>query len=188
MKKMLLGAVGLSAVLASCGDLTVTLNPFVPDIGTRQPSTTLRLTELSSFTTNWQLSEKVRDQNGQIISAGSYLICDNRNTDLTVNLKWTGDLRRLYVQFRGANSGATRGVNYFNFTGNTTSGSGTATYTFAPGTAPLSLNPQAIIVNPIKNVNVKGYTYVQLQGLDQNGNYSNVIQSVTQIPVVDCQG
>ncbi|WP_245557761.1 hypothetical protein [Deinococcus apachensis] len=187
MKRMLLGALGLSAVLASCGDITV----FIPDpIPGTQPSPTLTLEAVTGYNTSYRLTQDVRDQNGQTITAGTNVICDNGNTQMAVDVDWTGGLSRLYAQFKGLRTGDYENVTFYPFGSVDYSGSGTATYTFGPNTAPQSvgksIGAQAIVVNPVTDVNVKGYTYVRLQGLDENGRASNIVESVTAIPVVDC--
>lgn len=184
---MLLGAVGLSALLASCGEITIVIPDPIPNT---QPSTTLKLKAVAGYSTSYRLTQDVRDQNGQTIAAGTYVICDNRNTDMTVDVTWTGGLSKLYAQFKGLRTGDYENVTFYPFGSVNYSGSGTATYTFGPGTAPQSVGKnvsvQGIVVNPVTNVNVKGYTYVRLQGLDENGRASNIVESVTAIPVVDC--
>lgn len=188
MKKVLLAAVGLTGLLASCGGVVVTADfGFAPGA---QYSPSLKLTELTSYRTNYQTTAPFTDQNGNNIAAGSYVICDNAATVMTVNLKWTGGLDNLYVQFKGLKTGNVKTVQYYSFNGVDTSGSGTAEYTLGSGTAPLSLpgkvSAQAIVVNPVI-VNVKGNTYVRIQGVDQFGYNSNILESVTAVPVVNCQ-
>lgn len=176
MKKMLLGAVGLSAMLASCGGVIVA-----------DPVTNLTVT---GYQTNYQLTTDVRDQNGQTITKGSYVICDNRNTRVGVDVSWRGGLQQLAIQFKGARTGETKTVATEDYGPIDYRGAGRYEYTLQPGMAPQSLKngigAQAIIVNPITNVNVKGYTFVRVQGYDAAGNASNISESVTQIPVVDC--
>ncbi|GBF06571.1 hypothetical protein DAERI_090157 [Deinococcus aerius] len=185
--KKLLGAVGLSAVLASCGDITVVIPDPIP--GTL-PSPTLTLEAVAGYSTNYRLTRDVRDQNGQTIAAGTFVVCNNLNTQMAVDVTWTGGLSKLYAQFKGLRTGDYENVTFYPFGSVDYSGSGTATYTFGPNTAPQSVgksvSAQAIVVNPVTNVNVKGYTYVRLQGLDENGRASNIVESVTAIPVVDC--
>lgn len=185
MKRLMMAAVGLTGVLAGCGGVDVVVDyGFAPG---NQYAPNLKLNELS-YTTNYQASADFNDQNGNTVRKGDYLICDNRNTTMFVDLEWTGGLNRLYLQFKGLKTGATKTVPFYAFNGSDTSGAGQAQFTFGPETAPLSLNtvsPQAIVVNPVI-VNVKGNTYVRVQGVDQNGFNSNILESVTAIPVVNC--
>lgn len=186
MKKLLIAAVGMTGILAGCGSVTVTGDfGFAPG-GQYAPNLTLK--EIG-YSTNYQASANFTDQNGGTVQKGDYLICDNANTTMFVDLKWTGGLNKLYLQFKGLTTGAKQTVPFYAFNSSDTSGSGQAQFTFGPNTAPLSVNkvvPQAIVVNPVI-VNVKGNTYVRVQGVDQNGFNSNIIESVTAIPVVDCQ-
>ncbi|GHF28962.1 hypothetical protein HNQ07_000924 [Deinococcus metalli] len=189
MKKVLLAAIGvagLSGVLASCGTTAVISIGFAP--GT-QRSSTLTLDSMA-YTTNYQTQSAFTDQNGNSIAAGSYVICDNLSTQMYVDLEWTGGLKNLYVQFKGLSTGATKTVPFYPFSGVDYSGSGTATYTLGAGTAPLSVSPkvgaQAIVVSPVI-VNVKGNTYVNVQGTDQYGYNSNILTSAQALPVVNCQ-
>ncbi|GGL83060.1 hypothetical protein GCM10010840_21040 [Deinococcus aerolatus] len=182
-----MAAVGLTGVLASCGGVTVTADfGFAPG---SQYAPSLKLNELS-YSTNYQAKTAFTDQNGNTVRAGEYLICDNANTTMLVDLKWTGGLNKLYLQFKGLSTGATQTVPFYAFNGSDTSGAGQAKFTFGPNTAPLSLSSklvsQAIVVNPVI-VNVKGNTYVRVQGIDQSGYNSNILESVTAIPVVNCQ-
>lgn len=177
MKKILLASVAGAGLLASCGGVL-----------TADPVTNLAV---SSYSTDWQLNSDVRDQNGQVIPKGTYLICDNKNTKMQVGVTFQGGLQQLALQFKGYNTGTTKTVATNPLNATNSSGSGTYEYTFGPNTAPLSVNggnlsAQAIIVNPITNVTVKGYTYVRVQGYDLAGNASNVATSPTAIPVADC--
>ncbi|WP_309571954.1 hypothetical protein [Deinococcus sp.] len=189
MKKMMLaavGIVGLTGLLASCGTTATVSFGFAPG---PQRSSTLMLDSMA-YTTNYQTQSDYTDQNGNTIAAGSYIICDNLSTQMYVDLAWTGGLKNLYVQFKGLSTGSTKTVPFYAFSGVDYSGSGTATYTLGAGTAPLSVSPkvgaQAIVVTPVI-VNVKGNTYVNVQGIDQNGYNSNILTSVTALPVVNCQ-
>ena len=177
MKKILLASVAGAGLLASCGGV-VTSNP-VSNLA------------VTSYSTDWQLSTDVRDQSGQIIPKGTYLICDNKNTKMSVGVTWQGGLQQLALQFKGYTTGQTKTVATNPLNATNYSGSGTYDYTFGPLTAPLNvgggkLSTQAIVVNPISTVNVKGYTYVLVQGYDLGGTGSNVAQSQKAIPVADC--
>ena len=109
-----------------------------------------------------------------------------------MGVSWTGDLQQIGIRFKGALTGGTSKTNVFGdrYSAPDYSGNGTASITIRPGLAPLKVSSgvsaQAIVVTPITTVNVKGYTYVQAFGKDSSGNYSNVVESVTQIPVADC--
>lgn len=191
MKKQVtaaVGMVGLTGILASCGTSATISFGFAPGSAY---STGLILKNITDYSTNYQLSSDVKDQNGQTIPAGSYVICDNTSTTMNVDLTWAGGLSKLYVQFKGLTTNQTKTVQYYSFTGVDTSGSGSAQYILGAGTAPLSvsagkLGAQGIVVNPVV-VDVKGYTYVRLQGVDSVGYNSNIIESATAVPVVDCQ-
>lgn len=176
MKRMLLAAVGLTGLLASCG---VNIPAITPGTG---QSSTLSLNTINAYTTSWQLTEDVTDQNNNVLKKDTYVVCDDAATTLYVNVAWTGYLSKLYVQFKGLTTGNYKNVDPYIV--NAGSGSGTAQYTFNAGTAPLSIKPQAIIVNG--KVNVKGNTYVRLQGVDSSGYYSNILESANAIPVLDC--
>lgn len=189
MKKVLLAAMGLSGVLASCGG-SVVVGVGGGYYGDGQ-STNLQLNSLTNYRTSWQLSSNVQDQSGRTLTAGTYIICDNTNTDISVDLTWTGGLSKLGLQLRGVNSDTYRNISVYPYSVVDTSGSGTATYSLGAAMAPLatksSLSAQAIVVNPITAVDIKGYTYVRAQGLDAFGLASNVLTSGYSIPVVDCQ-
>ncbi|MFC4639417.1 hypothetical protein [Deinococcus hohokamensis] len=178
MKRLLMVVLGASGLLASC-NVTVTAPNVTPGTGA---SGTLRLTQLNAFETSYKLTQDVTDQNGQFIAAGTSVICDDADTTMYADVSWSGYLSKLYVQFKGLNTGQYQNVDPF--TVGRADGRGTATYTFTPGMAPLSVKPQAIIVNG--RVNRLGNTYVRLQGLDQAGQYSNILESTTAVPVLDC--
>lgn len=172
MKKMLLGAVGLSAVLASCGGVGVTYSPVT-------------ITAVNSFTSDHY--RVVTDPNTGL-PKNEYVICDDRATTVTMDVSWTGPLSRLDAWFEGATTGQTTARRS---TGNfpvDSSGRDTFTYTFAAGTAPLSvskgngLGAQAIVINPVN----KGTTYVNVQGFNPNGLPSNIFEAPAGIPVVTC--
>ena len=177
-----MGVAGLVALLSAC-DVSVT----VPDLGS---SSTLKLTGVTSYTSQYQLQTDVQDQNGASLAAGTYIICDDRNTQLTVGVGWSGPLQRIGIRFVGLTNGTTSSIAYGNnFSTPNYSGSGSATVTFGAASAPLSvssgLKAQAIVVTPVTNVQINGYTYVQAFGQDDLGNYSNTVQSATAIPVAN---
>ncbi|MFC5847774.1 hypothetical protein [Deinococcus petrolearius] len=182
MKKGLLAAVGLSGLLASCGGtLTVGAGGYYGE-GT---SSSLILNSLTDYQTNWQLSTAVQDQKGNVIPAGTHVICDNTTTDISFNVNWTGYMAAVGLQLRGLNTDSYKNIGVFLV--NSSTGRVNATYSIGSNIAPLNLKPQAIIVNPITSVDIKGYTYVRAQGIDGTAAASNVVSTSTAIPVVDCQ-
>ncbi|NTX99721.1 hypothetical protein [Deinococcus sp. JMULE3] len=185
MKKVALAAAALASALAGCS-VTVSVPDFTP--GT-QPSTSLKLTSFS-YSTQYRTSAEYRDQDGQVIPAGSYIICDNKSTEMYVDLDWTGGLKQVYTQFEGLKTGGTQNFSFYSYGSADYSGSAVLSATLGAGTAPLSvpgkLNAQAIVVNPVI-LDVKGNTFVKVQGLDAAGRYSNILESAQAFPVVDCQ-
>lgn len=166
MKKMLLGAVGLSAVLASCGSVTVD--------------------DLAGIRSQYQLTTDVTDANtGTTLRQGTYVICDNVNTDVELNVSWTAGTRAINLLAYGQYYGEGRYLATYDVS-NTAGGSGILTFTVGANTAPLSLGKQSIIVTPVTNVNVKGYTRLAAQAIDSQGNAGTVQQSSYVFPVVDC--
>lgn len=188
MKKLALAAIGLTGILASCGATVTVTGGFTPGSGA---SNSLSLKEFA-YSTQYRTTTAFTDQNGNTVQAGSYVICDNLNTEMYVDLKWQGGLSKLYVQFEGLTTGDRRNLEFYSYGNVDYSGSGRATSTLTPATAPLrvltqsKLSAQAIVVNPVI-VRVKGNTYVKMQGLDEGGQYSNVLTSAQAFPVVDCQ-
>ncbi|MFN4252392.1 hypothetical protein [Deinococcus sp.] len=188
MKKLVLAAIGLTGILASCGVTVTVSDGFTPGSGA---SGSLRLNDFA-YSTQYRTTTAFTDQNGNTVAAGSYVICDNLNTEMYVDLTWQGGLSKLYVQFEGLNTGNKRNLEFYSYGNVDYSGSGRATSTLTPNTAPLrvltqnKLSAQAIVVNPVI-VRVKGNTFVRVQGVDQNGQYSNIKESAQAFPVVDCQ-
>ncbi|MDK2011807.1 MULTISPECIES: hypothetical protein [Deinococcus] len=185
MKKIALAAAALASALAGCS-VTVSVPDFTP--GT-QPSPSLRLKEFT-YSTQYRTAADYRDQDGTFIAAGSYIICDNKSTTMYVDLDWTGGLKEVYAQFEGLKTGGTKNFSFYSYGAADYSGSGLLSATFGPGTAPLGLpgqlGAQAIVVNPVI-LDVKGNTFVKVQGVDEAGRYSNVLESAQAFPVVDCQ-
>ncbi|MCD0161579.1 hypothetical protein IHN63_09700 [Deinococcus sp. 6YEL10] len=173
-------------MLASCGVTVTVSDGFAPGSGA---SGSLRLNDFA-YSTQYRTTTAFTDQNGNTVPAGSYIICDNKNTTMYVDLNWTGGLKQVYVQFEGLKTGDKERVSFYSYGAADYSGSEVLDATFGPGTAPLSisgkLGAQAIVVNPVI-VRVKGNTYVKMQGLDEFGRYSNVLTSAQAFPVVDCQ-
>lgn len=183
---MLLAAVGLVGLLASCGPnstLQITIKDANPWL-TYEKAPELKLKDITSFTTNHTLSADVKDSNtGRTISKGSYVICDNMNTQLSVGLTWQGKLSELYAQFQGMNTGEVLNKTVPNYKiAYPTAGKGTAEFQIGAGMAPLG-----ITVNPVTVVKVLGETTVALQGVDENGYASNAIAAVNAIPVMECR-
>ena len=189
MKKFLLAAIGATGLLASCG----------PDGGVTVDSNPPTLTNASGLYTNHKLSVTATDANtGTVYPAGTYVVCDNKNTTIELNVSWTGQLWDLDL----FTIGGYYGTNY-DYLGSYTAGgrwngTGTIEYTFGPNAAPLSINgklsAQAITVNPVVAINVKGFTGIAVQGRsygDVAGNYlhAKTLNSVNgdYLPVVDCQ-
>ncbi|MDB5045778.1 MAG: hypothetical protein JWQ08_1828 [Deinococcus sp.] len=173
MKKLLLGLVGLSAALASCGGSV--------DIGGP-----LTITALNSYTTDWY--RNVPDGNGGL--KPEYVICNDRATTVYMDVSWNGPLSQLAVQFQGSNNTTVeKRTSVFS---PDYSGRDVFNYVFQPGMAPLSLTksgvsaqsvkPQAIIVNPVN----QGTTFVNIYGFDAYGIQSNTLVGPQGIPVVIC--
>ena len=182
MKKVLLAAVGLSGLLASCGgSVVVGVGGYYGD----DASSTLMLNSITNYRTDWQLSSAVQDQQGNVIPANTYVICDNTTTNISFDVNWTGYMAALGLQLKGLNTGAYENIGVSLI--NSSSGQVSASYAIGSGVAPQNIKPQAIIVNPITSVDIKGYTYVRAQGIDGTAAASNVVSSTVAIPVVDCQ-
>lgn len=180
MKKILLASAAGMGLLASCGDVTVS----IPDYFNGSRSTSLTVDSVSNIRTNWQLSANVTDQNGKVIPAGSYVICDNTTTNIDADIAWTGTLSKLGLQLRGVvNPTEYRNANVYPYGGVTGSSSTTATFTVGAGMAPKSITVNPV---PVANVKVKGYTYLRVQGQDALGGVSNIKESPNELPVVDC--
>lgn len=172
---MLLGAVGLSAVLASCGSVDIVFDPVT-------------ITAVNSYTSDYY-RDVTDPTTGQ--TKREYVICDDRQTTVQMNVSWTGPLSRLDATFEGANTRETMTKTTGDFVLDT-SGRGDFFYTFDVGMAPLSLSkgkvgaqslkPQAIIVNPVN----KGTTYVTISGYNPDGLKSNEFDAPQGIPVVNC--
>lgn len=175
----------VSLLLASCG------NGFD---GNALPSTTLTMRAVQDYQSNYTTAVQYTDKNtGTVIPAGSSIICDNRTTTLSFSFTWSGDLRQAGVRFKGLKTKTVSPTYFSNETSKGDySGSGTAEVSFGARTAPLSTTDgqwasvQAITVTPVQQIEVKGYSYVQVVGRDTLGRFSNVIESVEEIPVADC--
>lgn len=174
---MLLGAVGLSALLASCGDVTV-VDP-------------VRNLQLQSYQSQYTLPTAYTDQNGTVYAAGSSIICDNLNTRIEFVADWDGAINQIGAQLEGRDTRDTETVFSGNLGNMYSDGSEAFEFNIAPGVAPLSvtkpgIGAQAIIVNPVKTFNVKGATFLNIQARSADGTVSNVSKSVQALPVADC--
>lgn len=169
MKKMLLGAVGLSAVLASCGGVAVDNN--------------------RGIRSEFQLATDVRDtETGRTLPKGTYVICDNRDTDVELNVNWLAGTSTLNLLAYGEYYGEGRNLATYQVNPNT-GGSATLPFTISRFTAPQSLNsvqPQSIIVTPVNNVTIKGYTRLGVQATNAQGVVGSVQMSNYVFPVVNC--
>lgn len=185
MKKILLASVAGAGLLASCGgDVTIR----IPNFFEGQPSKSLAITSVSNIRTDWKLNTDVVDQNGKTIKAGSYVICDNKITNIDGDVSWTGPLSKLNLQLKGVTTGQTQNVSVYPYSGVATNGNVKAQFTIGEQMAPLSIGSQAIIVNPkpVTNVRVKGYTELVVHGVDPVGDYSNTKKAPNALPVMDC--
>ena len=166
MKKMLLGAVGLSAVLASCGGVAVD--------------------DTRGVRSEFQLATNVTDVNtGATLNAGTYVICDNTNTDVELNVSWLAGTQAINLYAYGEYYGEGKYLATYNVSG-TPGGNAALLFTVGAYTAPLNVKPQAIIVTPVTNVDVKGYTRLGVRAVDSQGNVGTIQQSSYVFPVVDC--
>ncbi|GBF06572.1 hypothetical protein DAERI_090158 [Deinococcus aerius] len=166
---MMLGAVGLSAVLASCGGVAID--------------------DSQGPRSQYQLATDARDTNtGKVIPKGTYVICDNKSTDVELDVNWLVGTSKINLLAFGEYYGEGRYLDTYQVDPST-GGSGTLVFTIEKGVAPQNLNvvkPQAIIVTPITNVNVKGYTRLGAQAVNAQGVAGTIQQSDYVFPVVDC--
>ena len=166
MNKLLLGAVGLSAVLASCGGVSVD--------------------DTRGIRSEYQLATDVRDQStGATLSAGTYVICDNTNTDVELNVSWLAGTQAINLVASGQYYGEGRSLATYDVSG-TPGGNAALLFTIGAYTAPLKVKPQALIVTPVTNVDIKGYTRLGVRTVDTQGNAGTVQYSSYVFPVVDC--
>ncbi len=187
MKKLLMAAVGLTGILASCG-VDVVVDP-----GT----STLKLTQVNEFKTQYTTTTDLNDQSGnKIASAGDSVICNNLNNRIRVAFTWTGDLGSAQFRLRGLTTDKVTSAATVNYPSGFTNGGAEAT--IAPGAAPQSINgglsAQAIVVTPIKVTKLYGRSYLEMRIFDNAGRAGQVpnsndgitFQSVTALPIVDC--
>jgi hypothetical protein len=180
MKKLLMAAVGLTGVLASCG-----VEVGVPVA----PVSNLKLQE---FTSQYVLANDAVDVNsGQRYSAGTPIICDNLNTRLRVKVDFDGTIDQFGAKLEGRDSGATKIV-YSQPLGNMYSNKPSVfEFVVGPNTAPLSvkqkgLSAQDIVVTPINTISVKGASFVTVQARSGDGTVSNTASSVQALPIANC--
>ncbi|MBB6016732.1 hypothetical protein [Deinococcus radiopugnans] len=180
MKRVLMAAVGLTGLLASCS----------VEIGTPiVPVSNLKLVE---YTSQYVLANDAVDVNtGQQYSKNTPIICDNLNTRLRVKVDFDGTIDQFGAQLKGRDFGATKTV-YSQPLGNIYSGNpSTFEFVVGPNTAPLSvqqkgLSAQDIIVTPINTISVKGASFITVQARSGDGTVSNVAPSVNALPIANC--
>lgn len=181
MKKLLLAAMGLTGLLASCGGTVVVTYPAVT------------ITQLNSYTSDFY-TERV--ENGQTVR--DYVICNDRATNVYMDTSWSGPLARLAANLTyTSNSGATRqneistvqfaadtsGRDVFQYTigANALTSNATAlSVKKSSGLSAQSLKPQAIVVSPV----AIGTVAVDLWGYNPAGVKSNVLEAPQTIPVL----
>lgn len=178
MKRVLLGAVGLSALLASCGGSVVVVDP-VSNL------------QLRSYQSQYTLPTAYTDQNGTVYAAGSSVICDNLDTRIQFEADWSGSINEIGARLVGRDTGNTKTVYSGELGSVYSNGSEAFEFNVAPGVAPLSvrkpgLGAQGIVVTPVRTFTVKGASFLDIQARSADGTVSNVAQSVQALPVADC--
>lgn len=180
MKKIALTALGLTGLLASCGP------------GMIVSPTPVRITTLNSYTTDYY---RERVENGQVVR--DYVICNDRTTNLYMDVSWTGPLTRLearltYTPTAGASTSRVVSTNTFSpdisgrdiFTytleANTVTGAGALSATRSSNLSAQAIKAQAIVVNPAN----MGTLAVDLWGYNANGVKSNELQAPGTLPVL----
>lgn len=157
MKKMLLAALGLGAVLTSCGG---EVSSYIP------------------LTSNYSVS----NLNFQGTNYSGPVVCDDRTTQLAFSFDYTGDINSVRVRLRGQ-SGAIKPIPASNVTGvDFRNGHATITFYATSEYVPLSIQikPQRIVVSP----KVSGATYIEVQGVDSFGNAVGSYIPSNMLPVV----
>lgn len=194
MKRLLMAAVGLTGVLASCGGVEVIIEPITitpPVLITPiNPGNTTSVSnlELISYQSQYTLPTAYTDtKTNQVYPAGSSVICDNLNTRLSVDVDFDGTINEFGVRLDGRDTPATETI-FSGSLGNIRSSNPTRfEFTIGSYVAPLSgVAPQAIVVTPVNTFTVKGATFVSVQARSANGTVSNIVDSVQAIPVADC--
>lgn len=187
MKRLLMAAVGLTGVLASCGvDVVVDPGP-----------SSLKLIQVNEFKTQYTTTTDLQDGNGnKIASAGDSVICNNLNNRIRVAFTWSGDLSSVQFRLRGLTTDKVTSAATVNYPSGFTNGGAEAT--IAPGVAPQtvsgSISAQAIVVTPVKVTKLYGRSYLEMRIFDNAGRAGQVpnstdgitFQSVTALPIVDC--
>lgn len=167
LAKMLLGALGLSAVLTSCGGDATT------DTG-----------DAAIYSDSLQLVSGYR-------MGSQNVICDNVTTPMQFTFSYSGNLHSVRLLLRGVTTGEI--TNLPNPDDNNTvlsDGRGVVTFYATSASVPLSLpskaTTQAIVVTPkqVENAHVIGYTKVQMQGVDNYGGTTGYVSS-NSLPVID---
>ncbi|CAM3693036.1 hypothetical protein [Deinococcus frigens] len=183
MKRLLIAAVGLTGVLASCGGVDVIVDPGIVPVSNLQ---------LKSYQSQYTLPAAYTDtKTGAVYAKGSSIICDNLNTRLSVDVDYNGTINEFGARLEGRDTGTTRFV-YSQPLGDVYSNDPSVfEFVVTPGTAPLSisagkLGAQAIVVTPVNTFTVKGATFVSVQAKSGDGTTSDVVSSVQAIPVADC--
>lgn len=160
---MLLAAISMTGLLASCG------GGFI--------SAPVDVTAVNGFTSNWTRT----NSQGQEES----IICNDRETTVTMDVSWTGPLAKLDATFEGANTTNKNTTKTTGWFAPDVSGRDTFNYTFGPNMAPLKNNEgvtaQAIVVNPVQI----GTTYVTVTGYNPDGQTDSAV-APKGIPVYDC--
>lgn len=151
----------------------------------------VRNLQLVEYRSSYTLPRAYTDTNtGTTYAAGSSVICDNLSTRLSATLTWQGNAARFGFQLEGSQGGKAAVFTPMLSNGYA-SGPTEFEVTVGAGVAPLSvsragLQGQAIVVQPVNTFAVKGFTFLNVQGVSRNGTPSNVARSVQGIPVADC--
>lgn len=180
MKKLLMAAVGLTGVLASCG------------VEVSTPVDPVSNLKLVNFTSEYVLANDAVDVNsGKQYSKGTPIICNNRNTRLSVDVTYNGTINEFGARLEGRDTGTTKTI-YSQPLGNVYSGNpSTFEFTVGPNTAPLSVQPkgvsaQAINVTPVNTISVQGASFVTVQARSGDGTVSDTDSSVQALPIANC--
>ncbi len=199
MKRLMMAAVGLTGVLASCGGVEVIVEPItvtppvlVTPTNPGNTGTPVSNLQLVAYQSQYTLPTAYTDtKTGTTYAKGSSIICDNLNTRLSVDVDFNGTINQFGVRLEGRDTGATDTI-YSGPLGNIRSSNPTRfEFTVGSNVAPLSLGanklaPQAIVVTPVNTFTVKGATFVSVQAKSADGTVSNLVDSVQAIPVADC--
>lgn len=148
MKKIALMTLALVGALASCGISSID--------------------DVNAPRTDWYLSERVTYEGGaESLSANTFVICDNRPTNVEVTVNTSPDVQKVELLARGLKENEVQSL--VTFIPNA-SGSTKVSYTFKQGMAPLGIVVNPVIKpQPVKNVNVIGFTNMGVRTLGANG-------------------